>query len=542
MEKLPILRADFPEFDWKTESEIASAADKVLAYTAATTKGQCADFHRSVWNEMVVLFSEALEETGLKWNEEYATYIGTCILVQYGALTAQKFNSFRLNLDTIAPTGWKWVFQRNIEGYTGRKNFFGVTERGSDADTLYGWYMVEMARKLNLTLRIMKNKADFSEFISSLQSISKTDADGIALPSAQIFVHHAAKSLMNANGIALPSSPMGVSHSGISRTDALLYPAPSRAISLGEITKTAEKADLIVKKSKIFSYENNVHSFSIAAMDIWKVLGAGANQKIKSLYFGEMDLWELLHIAFFSKSKSIDFADLNVGKAGKLAAKERILSIDVADAVCLPSMHLEGVPEIIKSKEKADAAFVPSASVKWQHISKSAYNKIALFAAQAINGESKEQILSRYQADAFVAVSVPFSIEGKSKTGIFADTKMPLSAPFEHRSITKTMNEAEVIAIETAPIKCDDVSVSAEKADIKAVEVKAITARGSASSILYAETRQVKTWLIEAKENAGSVSSAEIDTAWYPPIRRGNTLHIIQAYDTERIGNRLKVI
>ena len=163
---LPILRQDFPEFSWEESGICATAEEKALAFIAASEKGACADFHRNVWNEMVKLLSMAFEEAGMIWDDADGAPEQIIMSGKYESLTAKRFNSLIKNIDAIAKTGWKWVFQKGIDGYVGRDHFYGVTERGNEADILYGWYMIEIARKVNLIIRIMKNTADFSDAVT----------------------------------------------------------------------------------------------------------------------------------------------------------------------------------------------------------------------------------------------------------------------------------------------------------------------------------------------------------------------------------------
>ena len=70
---LPAIPSSYPTFDWYESNGTATAEQTEKAYTAILNQGQCADFSRFVWNDIVDLLSGALETSGLGWNTTHGT-------------------------------------------------------------------------------------------------------------------------------------------------------------------------------------------------------------------------------------------------------------------------------------------------------------------------------------------------------------------------------------------------------------------------------------------------------------------------------------
>lgn len=533
MEKLPILRADFPEFDWGTAGELATAEEKARAYVAATTKGQCADFHRYVWNEMIVILADAFEEAGIAWNDSYATYIQTFVLLQYDDLTAKKFNSFRLNLDSIAPTGWKWAFQKDIIGYTGRKDFYGVTEKGSSADILYGWYMIEIARKLNLTLRIMKNTADFGEFISILQSISSIDADAAALPSAPITVYHSAKSNTSMNGIALPSATIAVYHSALSDTDTLLYPAPSHLLDAVAIANTQNKAVVESKETKRLSSRRNVRTMFAAAMSRWMVIGVGAFANDKTKHKVDLDFWSALHVEGKAFSQSIYDAAVHKAESFCISAEDMAKSRLFADAVRLPSMPLPFAREDSDSFYTAQVIYLPSFGVSANEESFSLYKKPTLDTPMPAYVEGVHLSDSDHVAE--MAKPFVFCIDYTENKSVSVSDGVVRAVPsfsIKAKEQSESRYISSAVAREIFPVGGKDISSSFPNAEINKAESEPLRASEVSTTISSAEGQTLLTKRISVRETAESGTLAKIDTAWIPPQKITAGIYFIsQVYD-----------
>lgn len=177
MKNIPVLSTSYPNWSWSEARGNASAETVAKAYEAITTEGLCSDFSREVWNNVVGIVADlidALKAAGndIDWDDSYSSLADCQINKQYGALTANIFNAVRCNIDNIASTGWKWSYATSDPGFIGRVNFIGVATAGENADILYGWYIEELVRKLNVTIDILKDEANLKNCIGPIKSMT----------------------------------------------------------------------------------------------------------------------------------------------------------------------------------------------------------------------------------------------------------------------------------------------------------------------------------------------------------------------------------
>lgn len=150
------LPTSFEAWNWNKDD------DTIKAYYAISNKGYTSEFKAVVWNALCNKLYQTMNAMSLSWDNKYTTYSEVLLSGTYPTLTAQIFNSVRHNIEVHVPTTWKWVFNRTYEGYIGRLDFRGVSST-SNPDTLFGSYILEIARKLNLLISIYKNEASFAE-------------------------------------------------------------------------------------------------------------------------------------------------------------------------------------------------------------------------------------------------------------------------------------------------------------------------------------------------------------------------------------------
>lgn len=195
---IPVLPKDHPLYDW---ADYQSSRDALVKGTP--TK----QFAKEAWNAIVDSLSEALAVAGLEWDDTYTTAEGARITTSPGKLTAVAFNSVRLNIDRPAPLGWQWAWNESFRGYLGREEFRGVSTHGRARDKVYPEYIVELARKLNLLLEIMRETALLSEAEAAQISGLTIHAEATAGKSAPVDVEHISTVNINADGTSAPGSP-----------------------------------------------------------------------------------------------------------------------------------------------------------------------------------------------------------------------------------------------------------------------------------------------------------------------------------------------
>jgi len=150
------LPTTYEAWDWDKDF------NTIKAYHAITNQGYTATFKIEVWNNLCTKLYQTLFAMGLDWDNKYTSYSETLLSGSFPPLTAKIFNSVRHNIEVHVPTTWKWKFDQAFNGYVGKVDFIGASN-SNNPDTLFGSYIVEIARKLNLLISIFKNEASFVE-------------------------------------------------------------------------------------------------------------------------------------------------------------------------------------------------------------------------------------------------------------------------------------------------------------------------------------------------------------------------------------------
>ncbi len=199
VKELPLLDESYPLYDW---ADWQSSRDALVKGTP-TKK-----FAKESWNAIVDGLAEALEAAGLDWDETYTTLEGAKITAAYGKLTAQKFNSVRHNIDRPAPLGWVWEWQTDFRGYVGRVDFRGSTDYGRDCDKVYPEYIIELVRKLNLLLELLRGTALIEDIEAERLSALNIDAEAFAGIGARVATDHISPVVVTAQARSAEGRPM----------------------------------------------------------------------------------------------------------------------------------------------------------------------------------------------------------------------------------------------------------------------------------------------------------------------------------------------
>ena len=177
------LRKDYPEWDWNGDDK------RKKAYLAMTNKENTSLFAKKVWNDMVDCLNDALEEVGLQWNDYVASLTNTKFNVWFifdlipQTFTARMFNSVKYNIEKLMNQTFIWEYDKDYEGYVGRSNYRGVNE-ANEPDTLYGSAIIELARKINLVIQVLKDEALTKNESANVSTKATTEAD-LALPELE---------------------------------------------------------------------------------------------------------------------------------------------------------------------------------------------------------------------------------------------------------------------------------------------------------------------------------------------------------------------
>lgn len=173
LDLIGVLPPDYNTFSWNDWPESRSAL---------ASGGLVSDFQKATWNAIVSMLNNVLMAIGLQWDDQYTSMEGA-IIGDSGILYANMFNSVRHNIDLPAKTGWAWCSSTGFRGYVGRDDFFGVSTHGGLADPLYPEYILELVRKLNLLIDILRGSGPLSDMasISSVEYYTSQTLDQLPM-------------------------------------------------------------------------------------------------------------------------------------------------------------------------------------------------------------------------------------------------------------------------------------------------------------------------------------------------------------------------
>jgi len=266
MKELPLLNSNFPQFSWEATTGNATAEQLQKAYAALNNKGRTEEFSHKVWNDIVDLLNQALTKSGHTWDSKYGTLKATKITVKHANFKASQFNAVAYNIQKLINTNWKWNFDTSKLGYIGRDRFYGKSEKGNNADYLYGWYILELARMLNVFIAILKNEANFSELIHEGKVYTKDQA--LLLPRI--------------------SAPLYFAQSALSKFNAPLLPRQSAALYIAAAAKTYENVILSPLQPGVMLSQENISTQENASVNLVALAKMGSEKNIKAEYEGTL--------------------------------------------------------------------------------------------------------------------------------------------------------------------------------------------------------------------------------------------------------------
>ena len=231
---IPAIPADFPPYDWSDWQQSRNA----LAPGIKTKQFQIA-----AWNAIVDSLANAITAAGQTWDTTYTTAAGAKISFSDAKLYARKFNSVRRNIDRQMHLDWPWAVRTDSRGYVGREDFQGRQDVGKACDKVYPEYILELVRKLNLLLEIMRGPgpiryADTAQLIRAL-----IDAGAKSGIGAQVDCrHNASTDILTSGARSGKSVRMAASSASksIRRTD--VQPKAAAPVSYSHVISSLHSA------------------------------------------------------------------------------------------------------------------------------------------------------------------------------------------------------------------------------------------------------------------------------------------------------------
>lgn len=220
---IPAIPADFPLYDWSDWQQSRDA----LAPGIKTKQFQIA-----AWNAIVDGLANAITAAGQTWDAAYTTAAGAKITVSDPKLYAAKFNSVRLNIDRQMNLDWPWAVRTDSRGYVGREDFQGRQGVGKACDLVYPEYILELVRKLNLLLEIMRGTGPVQYADTDQLIATQIDNDAKSGIGARVDCRHNASTVILTSGARSGKSVLTAAASSpksICRTD--VQPKASAPVS-----------------------------------------------------------------------------------------------------------------------------------------------------------------------------------------------------------------------------------------------------------------------------------------------------------------------
>lgn len=492
IETLPLLSSDFAKWTWYGTNGVASEDAVKLSYRTLENKDLCSRFLREVWNDMVRLLNTALTTAGFQWDPRYGdlenTLFDTSLRINR-EFKASMFNAMVLNINQLGIFHWNWERTNDVPGFIGRTYVRGYAEYGNASDYIYGWYILELAEKLNKFIAILKNEAPFREYagIKRTETISESMAaaggarslermlkEGTAytapLAIARIIEGTAAKAeYSHHKGIIVPIQPLIL---------------PGILFENNSLVKAA------VERAKVQEFESGIRAKTFSGTELKGVPFIGRmmyEKPIMANYLASVDVFNICELEYAQKAESKIYAFLKDAKPYPLNMTGNVASYDKAEIVFAERL-------LMNAETKSDSRNEAEMILKSRKIMSST---IALFSGQISS----------------MSYRVPLYMQRKIQAKSCCANEMSrlLPKPIEKKVCIQFLTSAIGETHEAIPISKTLHSRSHDECDISAVRIKDIvsdTIAGSSSVKCGADA--ALSLPAEKAEKSASHSAAEI--------------------------------
>lgn len=332
---LPLISSDYELFDWQTDE------DTKKAYDALINKGQTGEFCYVVWNDIINKLSGAMDEAGLAWDAQYGG-VNETKMSYFDIFTAKRFNAVTYNIEKLINNKWKWDVVPDVTGFLGRARVKGYTEAGNNADVVYGWYLIELARVVNLFIDILKNEADFAELIYK-ESIETSLNDGIRGGDAERLEYaESIETSLDDEIRAGDSQPLEADSISSSNESAEMVAGDGIQIEADSISETTNDTQMISADGGLIQTAVNSFTEQIAKLNVF-VAGVikSTNNKQETTLDGGILAGDGATIEHSDIAETILDSEMNTGDAQKTDADEISESNVDADIIVIEPMYAE---------------------------------------------------------------------------------------------------------------------------------------------------------------------------------------------------------
>lgn len=466
--------------------------DEEAAYEALTGKGECIKFTSELWNRFVDFLYQKINEleildlsngtdntSSFGWIEDFATYEDTLIGYDsdgnfvnrepYNRLTARKFNSVIRNIDgnLLGTRNWKWEYDEDREGYVGRRYFIGVQdiESGSsdNADYVYGWYILELARVLNVGVDVWTNTADFSDLVGVCVSLSRHKPDLCAYPTLDL-----GKEISKTN------------------SGAVLSPASTAAMEIGNVAKT-----LVMDGFRALPTSPLVIAFNS-----------------KSSGFDRFTSLPALPLGIGSRSKSTSFDRFTVLPTSPLTTSEASKSGSRDGLQAVPTAPLS-IHEHSLGKNHALALLARTRTMKVLANIASAENAL-LFAAQARRMTVQSASETIKEVKLRTLPTLPIETWGASESRKLAELRPTPSRPMNAEKISESTESAVLRPTPSKSLRAQETSESGEHGILRPTPTNTLHVRDISESREHGVLRPTPPGPLYSHEKSASAEQGKL--------------------------------
>lgn len=565
MKDLPLISSDYPAFDWWTANGEATEEQSKAAYTALISQGQTADFSRLVWNSLVDKTSDCVTAAGEEWDTAYGTVAETKIGETYGNLTSKRFNAVTYNIEKLIKNKWKWAVDDSVKGFLNRARVRGVTEKGSAADTVYGWYIVELARVVNLLIDILKNNADFAELGFQGSSGTNVKADLVVAKSLPINVQALSASIVNAKLRADPAAHLDATVLSGTNKHAELTVAKSFPLESLVISGTNVKADLKAMLSA--GMESHVSSGTSVHAELAKNIYS-AKMKFqgssRTNVFAEISFHNGIEILGRTISESIAHAALSKAPPLDISSYQSSRTSVYAQMKNLESFLL--VSNAVSASEiYAEMALTEPIHIYSQVSSKSSvWSKINLPRVDLMYAMPRSE--SVVSAEMLMREPILAEAHIQSETQTHAELRCVEPKHMESASVSSSAVYAQASLVQPLYVTSESNSESSAHAELTVGRPMDLKVEALIQSMSYAELVKILPARMVSEAKSGTTVDAELlrkkaanmaahitcgtnvhavlsfwepepEETWYDPVQTGNRLYIRSAYPQWQEGN-----
>lgn len=570
MKELPLLSSDIALFDWDVSNGNATAEQTQTAYNALISQGQTAAFSQLVWNDLVDKLYNALTESGLSWNNYCGSAEDTKIDVQYGELTANRFNAVRYNIDSLINTNWKWSFDNNLKGYLGRQEVRGYSQYGLNGDFVYGWYIVELARVLNVFLNILKNEADFSEFVHQKSIETLLHAPLYAGLSAPFTYQKSILTTQNVDFYAGIAALLNSNSRILSGENAGVELVPTRPLYIRVGSKSLGHSEIQPKLSgTLIHRQSSTTSVSATLKDAIYVGRMVHRQSSKTQYNAELLFTDVAEMLIRSVANSIEHAALQKNLSAFMDASAILKSIGFATMTRRSPMLLQGFT-LSETKENSVLGIVTPFYLITNEKSFSYHDATTRVFRSARFYSMVENSFSRFLAEAVEFPATYFVSSERLFSKRFAELPVLEAKRMESGTIIQSRERVDYVPIIPFYMESKESAKSSEKADVISAmpklaeageiifsqnlselisrepikaEVKEIARSSKVANFVRRSVRKADV-LEVIKSNVKAVLSfysEEPEDGWYDPVQTGNSIYIRSIHPQWQDGNVVHV-